>query len=216
MKKIFLLLIITIFSGIYYTTNAQGYHIPETVVTISKQQANIRQSPTTSATVVEKVSDGTLYELISKKGDWYEAKDIRSQETVYISTSVSNLMDGRLLHRTDKGLVEKNDGTKYVYQKITTQKGQESIASYAFYQKDEKDIVYATLSQTVNSISGSSFTNELYYKGKQMGWYLIFDEQVDWEGSLIEKVNKPIIVFSKSPKGVIVNGEFYKKTSNEF
>lgn len=65
-------------------------------------------------------------------------------------------------------------------------------------------------------MSGRSFTNEVYYKGKQMGWYLLFDEQVDMEGSFMDKMDQPIVVFSKSPKGVIINGDFYKKTNNEF
>lgn len=216
MKKNFLFSVFTICFGMSFTLNAQSYHIPETAVVVINQQVNIRQSPATSAGIVDKVSAGTLYELIGRKGNWYEAKDVRSQKTVYISTSSSHLMEGRFVPRTDKGLIEQTDCTKFVYQKITTQKDGENISSYAFYQRDEKNVVYATLSLTVNTMSGRSFTNEVYYKGKQMGWYLLFDEQVDMEGAFMDKMDQPIVVFSKSPKGVIINGDFYKKTNNEF
>lgn len=217
MKKFFLLSVFTICFGMFLPLNAQSYHIPETAVIITKQQVNIRQSPTTSAEIVDKVSAGTLYELIGKTGSWYEVKDVKSQKTVYVSTSASRLVEGRFLPRTDKGLVEQNDYTNFVYKKMTTQKDSESIASYTFYQKDEKNVVYATLSFTVNTISGRSFTTESCYKGKQMGWYLLFDEQIDIiEGSLMDKLDQPIVVFSKSPQGVIVNGEFYEKMKNEF
>lgn len=154
--------------------------------------------------------------MVGRKGEWYEAKNVKNQETVYLSTSVSNLVEGRFLPRTDKGLVEADSYTKFVYQKKTALTNKETISSYAFYQNKEKDVVYTTLSLTENSVSGRSFTTELYYKGKQMGWYLLFDEQVDMDGAFMNKLDQPIVVFSKAPQGIIVNGEFYAKTNNEF
>lgn len=216
MKKVILSLFLAICSGMACSLSAQGYRIPETAVVIAKPQANVRQAPETTAAVVEKASKGVLYELIARKSNWYEAKDVKTGKTVYISTTVANLMEGRFLPRTDKGLVENSDLTSFAYQKRVTDSEKEAITSYVFYQKGEKDVVYTTLSATVNTMTGRSFTNETYYKGKQMGWYLLFDEQVDWEGNSMGKLDTPIVVFSNAPKGVIVNGEALAKVKNDF
>lgn len=72
------------------------------------------------------------------------------------------------------------------------------------------------VSQTTNTMTGRSFTNEVYYKGKQMGWYLFFDEVVDMDGVVQTKLDTPTVVFSNGTQGVIIDGQTYKKTSYEF
>lgn len=56
----------------------------------------------------------------------------------------------------------------------------------------------------------------MYYKGKQMGWYLLFNETIDMDGAVQSQLEQPVIVFANGSQGVIINGESYKKVSNSF
>lgn len=216
MKKVFLSFMLAACPGIFLTLHAQEYKIPEKVVVITKQNVNVRQAPQTSSTVIEKVSSGAMYELVNQQSSWYEVKDIKTGNPAFISTTVGRVSAGNQIARTDKGLVESNDYTQFIYQKRETIPGGERTTSYAFYQKQEKNIVYAMVSQTTASTTGRMFTNEWYYKGKQMGWYLFFDEVVDMDGVLQNKLDTPTVVFSNGTKGVIIDGVTYQKTKNEF
>lgn len=216
MKKLFLSCIIFASAGVFTFTNAQTTQTPAKIVVITKQNVNVRQSPQTNADVVGKASSGTLFEFIAEKGSWYEVKDINTGKIVYISNTVSRLMDGKQVARTDNGIVEADDYTNYVYQKNTRQSNGEIIMTYAFYNKNEKNSVYATYSFTQISQTGNMSTQEAYYKGKQMGWYMLFDEIVDYEGVVQEKMEEPLIVYSNGAQGVTINGQKYNKVKNEF
>ena len=65
-------------------------------------------------------------------------------------------------------------------------------------------------------MTASMFTQEVYYKGKQMGWYLLFNETIDMDGAVQSQLEQPVIVFANDSQGVIINGESYKKVSNSF
>lgn len=214
MKKVILSLIFT--AGLFGLLNAQEYKIPDKVVVITRQDVNIRQAPQTSAAVVEKASMGTMYELTGQKDSWYEVKDIKTGKNVYVSTTVGRLATGNQISRTDKGLVSEDEYPDIVYQKLKKMQNGEQTTSYVFYRKQEKDIVYARVSQTTATMTGSMFTQEIYYKGKQMGWYLLFDEAVDMDGVVQSKLEQPVVVFANGSQGVVVNGENYKKTRNSF
>ena len=216
MKKVILSLILATCTSMFCSLNAQEYKIPAKVVVITKQDVNIRKAPQTSAAVVEKASTGAMYELISQQGSWYEVKDIKTGNNVYVSATVGRLATGNQISRTDKGLVEKEESTDFIYQKQKKMQNGEQTTSYAFYQKQEKNIIYATVSQTTASMTGSMFTQEVYYKGKQMGWYLLFNETIDMDGAVQSQLEQPVIVFANGSQGVIINGESYKKVSNSF
>ena len=109
MKKVILSLILATCTGMFCSLNAQEYKIPAKVVVITKQDVNIRKAPQTSAAVVEKASTGAMYELISQQGSWYEVKDIKTGNNVYVSATVGRLATGNQISRTDKGLVEKEE-----------------------------------------------------------------------------------------------------------
>lgn len=113
MKKVILSLILATCTGMFCSLNAQEYKIPAKVVVITKQDVNIRKAPQTSAAVVEKASTGAMYELISQQGSWYEVKDIKTGNNVYVSATVGRLATGNQISRTDKGLVEKEESTDF-------------------------------------------------------------------------------------------------------
>lgn len=135
------------------------------------------------------------------------------EKTEFVTNQIAT---GNQISRTDKGLVEKEESTDFIYQKQKKMQNGEQTTSYAFYQKQEKNIIYATVSQTTASMTGSMFTQEVYYKGKQMGWYLLFNETIDMDGAVQSQLEQPVIVFANGSQGVIINGESYKKVSNSF
>lgn len=214
MKKLLLSCMFFASMGAFTFVNAQNNQTPAKLVVVTKQNVNVRQSPQTNAGIVRKASTGTLFEFIAENGSWYEVKDINTGKNVYISNTVSSLMDGKQVARTDRGIVEADDYTNYLYQRNIKQRNGEIIMTYAFYNKNEKNAVYATYSFTQISQTGNMSTQEAYYKGKQMGWYMIFDEVVDYDGAVQDKMEEPIIVYSNGAQGVTINGEKYKKTKN--
>lgn len=138
MKKVFLSFMLTACSGIFFSLNAQEYKTPEKVVVITKQNVNVRQAPQASSKVVGKASNGAIYEFVAQEGTWYKVKDVKSGNTVFISTTVGRISAGNQIARTDKGLVEPNDNLRFVYQKREDMTDGERITSYGFYQKQEK------------------------------------------------------------------------------
>ena len=62
--------------------------------------------------------------------------------------------------------------------------------------------------------TAEKIAQEAYYKGKQMGWYMLFDEIVDYEGVVQEKMEEPLIVYSNGAQGVTINGQKYNKVKN--
>ena len=154
--------------------------------------------------------------VLESAQDFEEVKDVKTGNTAFIATTVGRVSAGNQIARTDKGLVECNDCTQFVYQRQEKISGGERTTSYGFYQKQTKDVVYAIVSQTIASTTGRMFTSEFYYKGKQMGWYLFFDEVVDMDGVVQNKLETPTVVFANGTQGVIIDGITYKKTSNEF
>lgn len=107
---------LTACSGIFFSLNAQEYKTPEKVVVITKQNVNVRQAPQASSKVVGKASNGAIYEFVAQEGTWYKVKDVKSGNTVFISTTVGRISAGNQIARTDKGLVEPNDNLRFVYQ----------------------------------------------------------------------------------------------------
>lgn len=138
MKKVILSLILATCTGMFCSLNAQEYKIPAKVVVITKQDVNIRKAPQTSAAVVEKASTGAMYELISQQGSWYEVKDIKTGNNVYVSATVGRLATGNQISRTDKGLVEKEESTDFIYQKQKKMQNGEQTTSYAFTRSNHK------------------------------------------------------------------------------
>ena len=151
MKKVILSLILATCTGMFCSLNAQEYKIPAKVVVITKQDVNIRKAPQTSAAVVEKASTGAMYELISQQGSWYEVKDIKTGNNVYVSATVGRLATGNQISRTDKGLVEKEESTDFIYQKqkkmqngILSETGKEYNLRYCITDNrfDDRKYVY--------------------------------------------------------------------------
>lgn len=191
--------------------------LPKFLVAVTKPNVNVRQAPNSSATVITKASLGTVFEMVSKQTGWYEVKEAWTGKKGYISASVSKLCpdsDPYYPNTTDD-IVDITE-----FENISKRQNSETTATYGFHSKDKMktNIIYASLSTTTADTSGRMRTYENYYKGKQMGWYIVLDEETDYEGTVQSKLDKPIVVFRESSgkAGIYIQGMYYKDANNPF
>lgn len=215
MKK-FILMSLFLVTCLSYTCNAQT--LPD-VVAVTKPNVNIRKAPNASASVIMKAPLGTIFELVSKQAGWYEVKEAYTGNKGYIATSVSKLClkDNQAYYPGTADIVglEENAG----YENVTKKQNSETTSTYKFWFKDQgSDVVYTSLSTTSADTSGRMRSYENYYKGKQMGWYLLLNEETDYEGTVQNKMDNPILVFKSAngTSGVYVQGVYYKEAGNPF
>ena len=187
--------------------------LPKFLVAVTKPNVNVRQAPNSSATVITKAPLGTVFEMVSKQTGWYEVKEALTGKKGYISASVSKLCpnDASYYPKTTEDVVrlESNPG----YMNVIKKPNSETTATYVFWFKEQNsDVVYASLSTSTADTSGRMRSYENYYKGKQMGWYIVLNEETDYEGTVQGKLEKPILVFKSSinPTDIYVQGVCYK------
>ncbi|WP_291593195.1 SH3 domain-containing protein [Bacteroides sp.] len=198
-----------------FVCKAQSF--PKFLVAVTKPNVNVRQAPNSSATVITKAPLGTVFEMISKQTGWYEVKEAVTGKKGYISASVSKLCPDTdpYYPRTTDDIVDITE-----FENISKKQNSETTVTYGFRSKDNKktNIIYASLSTTTADTSGRMRSYENYYKGKQMGWYIILDEETDYEGTVQNKLDKPILVFRESSgkAGIYIQGVYYKDANNPF
>lgn len=198
-----------------FVCKAQSF--PKFLVAVTKPNVNVRQAPNSSATVITKAPLGTVFEMISKQTGWYEVKEAVTGKKGYISASVSKLCPDTdpYYPRTTDDIVDITE-----FENISKKQNSETTVTYGFRSKDNKktNIIYASLSATTADTSGRMRSYENYYKGKQMGWYIILDEETDYEGTVQNKLDKPILVFRESSgkAGIYIQGVYYKDANNPF
>ena len=191
--------------------------LPKFLVAVTKPNVNVRQAPNSSATVVTKAPLGTVFEMVSKQTGWYEVKEALTGKKGYISASVSKLCPDTdpYYPRTTDDIVDITE-----FENISKRQNSETTVTYGFRSKDKMNtnIIYASLSTTTADTSGRMRSYENYYKGKQMGWYIVLDEETDYEGTVQSKLDKPILVFRESSgkAGIYIQGIYYKDANNAF
>ncbi|WP_455614098.1 SH3 domain-containing protein [Bacteroides congonensis] len=191
--------------------------LPKFLVAVTKPNVNVRQAPNSSATVVTKAPLGTVFEMVSKQTGWYEVKEALTGKKGYISASVSKLCPDTdpYYPRTTDDIVDITE-----FENISKRQNSETTVTYGFRSKDKMktNIIYASLSTTTADTSGRMRSYENYYKGKQMGWYIVLDEETDYEGTVQSKLDKPILVFRESSgkAGIYIQGIYYKDANNPF
>lgn len=210
-KKILLSLILL--TCMSFVCEAQS--LPKVLIAVTKPNVNVRQAPNASATVITKAPLGTVFEMVSKQTGWYEVKEAWTGKKGYISASVSKLCPDSdpYYPKTTEDIVGVTE-----FENISKRQNSETTATYVFQSKDKTNVVYASLSTTTADTSGRMRTYENYYKGKQMGWYIILDEETDYEGTVQSKLDKPILVFRESSgkAGIYIQGIYYKDANNPF
>lgn len=187
--------------------------LPKFLVAVTKPNVNVRQAPNASATIVMKAPLGTVFEMVSKQTGWYEVKEALTGNKGYISASVSKLCpDSEYTYpKTTEGIVRPDINPGYV--NVIRKPNSETTATYVFWFKgQDSNVVYASLSTSTADTSGRMRSYENYYKGKQMGWYIVLNEETDYEGAVQSKLEDPILVFKSStnPLDIYVQGVSYR------
>lgn len=210
MKRVFFVSLILL-TSLSIVCKAQS--LPKFLVVVTKANVNVRQAPNTSAAVVMKAPLGTVFEMVSKQTGWYEVKEAFTNKKGYISASVSKVYPvGEYSYPTTESIVAGTRDTAG-YVNVTRKQNSEITATYVFWiEKPESKVVYASLSTSMADTSGRMRTYENYYKGKQMGWYIVLEEETDYEGTVQGKLEEPILVFRAAgyDPAIYIQGVRYK------
>lgn len=216
MKKVLLVGMLLI-ACISLTCEAQS--LPKNLIAVVKPNVNVRQAANASAAVVMKAPFGTVFEMVSRQPGWYEVKEAFTGKKGYISASVTKLrsIDDNVYYPETNGVVGVVSG--FDYENVSKKQNSETTRTYTLkVQKEGSDVVLASLSTSTADTSGRMRTYENYYKGKQMGWYIVLTEETDYEGVVQEKLDTPIIIFKDADgrSGICVQGVYYKEAGNPF
>lgn len=199
---------------------AQEVSLPNQLVAVTKPNVNVRQAPNNTARILSKASLGTVYELVSNKAGWCEVKEAVTGKTVYISATMAKIFnkESSSYPKTEylAGGTE-DDPAQYEHTKNTSKTS--TTETYSFWTEDsKKNTVFANLNILTADTQGRSRGYDYSYKGKQMGWYVVLDEEIDLDGNVGEKLEKPIIVYwnYSGKSGIFVDGVYYKDSGNPF
>ena len=193
MKKMLVMLTCLLMSA---SVVAEDYSIPQKVVVISKSNVNIRQSPDTKGEALYKASKGTLFEFVSQSGSWYEVKEAYTGKTVYVSATVSKVLEEEKVPLT-KGCTNygPSETDNYIHKESNSKS--EATTSLDFYTNKEKEdgYLYLRSSWMYADVSGRTNSMETLYRGYQKGWYMVFDSTIDYEGN-VTPLETPIIYYA--------------------
>lgn len=194
MKKFIVAIFACVLACSSFVANAQNEdYLPEQVVQISKKSVNIRATP--DGKVLYQAPIGTLFEVLAKEGTWYKVKEAYTGNTVYVSSTVVNVL-------TDKELYDVHNVPLYAessYKNVFRDKKLESIMSNVFTMfksKELGDCVKMDQAFTRNYVTGRAITYDSYYLGYQKGWYIVLTHRSDYEGENITPLDKPMIFYS--------------------
>lgn len=191
---------------------AQNYKIPEKVVAITKSGVNVRNAPSLDADVLYKTHKGTLFEFAAQKGTWYEVKEAYTEKTVYVSTSVSKILTGDNIPRTE-GWIPYSNGPKlyldFQYSGKAPDYNFDTGLSF-YYDDDKKDgFLYLTSVSSYSYHNGNYRERTYTFRGYQRGWYMVFDTYVDDEGKA-NPVTSPLIYYMMNDGLLCNDGAVFK------
>lgn len=193
------------------------YVAPEFLVRISGNKVNVRKTPATSGEVMTQAGAGTLYEFVSEQDGWFEVKVPGCTENCYVSATVAAKVALAAVPRTDKGVV-KTAGTDLVYQKTVNTSSYSLTSTYTITQGSQAGEVEASFNEQ-GAYSDGRFipASENYYKGKQLGWCIVLDQQVSYDDTC-EKLETPIVIYAADAAGrkIVVEGETYTLTRESY
>lgn len=119
--------------------------------------------------------------------------------------------------RTDKGVV-KTAGTDLLYQKTVNTSSYSLTSTYTITQGSQAGEVEASFNEQ-GAYSDGRFipASENYYKGKQLGWCIVLDQQVSYDDTC-EKLETPIVIYAADAAGrkIVVEGETYTLTRESY
>lgn len=207
MRKIFFFLALFVF----LMGNAQS------LVFITKDNVNVRKAPQNGA-VLLKAKNGMVFQKISEENGWTKITDPTGMEA-FVSTQFTDVLTAEELkvYKAADIMVSAQEaeeaGYEGPYMESETKSGGSSDVSWIFYGNTEgKDMKVGACCRTqLVYNNGRMRTVENYYAGQRKGWYILLTEQVDYEGKVEGKLEKPILVYPafSNTGGVFVDHHYY-------
>lgn len=192
-------------------------------VFLTKDNVNLREAPSTSASVIEKGKIGSVFVLEETKAGWNKGRNAQYGDTpVWISSSVSEKGDVGDVKMPAWSKVNMPGGT-IPYQNVEKSAGGEVYNVWTFtssnpnFWRDEKpgSDFDALLNISVIYKNGNVRAYETHYKGSAYAYYLVLTEESKDGGESFSKLETPIYVYPSmgGEYGVYVDGVFYSDAS---
>lgn len=206
-KKIILAIAIVFASG---TANA------ESLVRVTGQNVNMRETPSTAGAKVGKAVEGMVFENIGSEGDWTHIKDLQGNEMYISSKFVTPITPEEMKDYTaELCLMDRKAKEDALYvigygETISNGKAEEST-TWNFMTEEGKPGVIAEREWSYADTSGRMRADTSYFRGDTRGWYIVLTDKVDDDGSNPEKLDSPIYVYPaySQTSAVVVNGTYF-------
>lgn len=186
---------------------------------LTKNDVNLRESPSTTSPVVTKGKRGTIFVVEETKAGWYKGQNPQYGNTpVWISATVAKeqYVDNQI---PAWSMVTMPEAT-VPYEEVKRYAAGEDHTVWTFtssnpdFWRDEKPGSAFDALRRITSIknNGSIRSYEKFYKGLAYPYYLILTEESDDYGSGYEKLEAPIYIYPgiDAESGVYVDGAFYR------
>lgn len=187
-------------------------------VYITKDNVNLRESPSTSAKVIGKARQGMVVKPLSQDGTWTKATSLDGT-TLYVSSQfVKTLPEDEL--STDYFLFtpeQKEDALYNIgYGSTTSNANSEVSVAWILTSPQGKENVCGEYRYTYADTSGRMNTVERYYTGKRRGWYVELTHETDYEYQNPEPLDSPIFVYQpySQVSAIYVNSEYFENFEN--
>ncbi|MDL2299422.1 hypothetical protein LJC21_01800 [Bacteroides sp. OttesenSCG-928-E20] len=191
-----------------FMQHAVAQTIPDKVVEIIKEKVVIRTGASNTASELETSSLGKQYELINTQGNWLEIKDPISGKTGFVASSAATvgkptLISSFLKAHSDNEYQNRIDAIE--------SKGYEQTYTYSLYEPEkEPGIIYSTLSDQYANTQGQMNTSQFFYKGKNCGWYIVLNKELDMGGEEIGDVGPLVFYKALSKPGFYYAGVYFE------
>lgn len=161
--------------------------MPEKLIFAVKNGVNLRKGPSTTAAIAGISEAGEVFTFVAVEGTWNVGISAKTGQKIYIAKSMSQVREVGVgaLNTIFYGTAYNNH-----YLNSNPQTGFERNSDYTFWtrQNDPITIVNATLLTNTTTMTGRITKEEINYKGKMKGWYIVLEERVDEKGKTIEKI----------------------------
>lgn len=220
MKKFIVAIFACVLACSSFVANALEHdsYVPEKVIQITKKSVNVRATP--DGNVLYQAPIGTLFEVLAKEGTWYKVKEAYTGNTVYVSSSVAQLLTGEEVYDVLMlRYVYGDEDTSYYH--TTHSKGGDMITQLSFEPYETKElgqVVKLTWNNMLAYPDGRSQANETYYLGYIRGWYIVLTHtQSSWNDE-ITPLETPIIMYGAAWETVDLycNGVLYNGIDNDY
>ena len=193
------------------------------LVFITKDNVNVRKSPSQSGAVIYKARNGMVFEKASSENGWTKVLSPNGTEAWISSQFLDALTPEELkIYKASDLMVSQTEAEEASYEGAyvvtETSSGGNSLSSWIFYGETngETGPVAACHHNVLTYNDGRMRTNDTYYSGKRNGWYIMLTDVTDYEGKIEYKLDNPILVYPSFSynRGVFIDTEYIPDNSD--